>query len=92
MSACRPAPGPYHRRVMRPIAVVLLALALIAPLPAAAQRAVDLRDAVERVQRQTGGRILAAETVRIGRQKVYRIKVLTRDGRVRVVQVPAAGR
>ena len=35
---------------------------------------------------------LSAETVRIGRQKMYRIKVLTPDGRVRVVQIPAAGR
>ena len=44
------------------------------------------------MQRETGGRILSAETVRIGKQKVYRIKVLTKDGLVKVVLVPAAGR
>jgi hypothetical protein len=67
----------------------LLALALATP--ALAQRAVNLQDAVERVQRQTAGRILSAETVRSGRQKLYRVKVLTPEGRVQVVTVPAAG-
>ena len=70
---------------------ILLSVALVAAFPAAAQRAVDLQDAVERVQRQSGGRILSAETVRIGRQKLYRVKVLTPEGRVQVVTVPAAG-
>jgi uncharacterized membrane protein YkoI len=70
-------------------------LALVLALPAGttlAQRAVSLQEAVERVQQETGGKILSAETVRIGRQKMYRIKVLTPDGRVRVMQIPAAGR
>ena len=71
------------------IAGLLAALALADP--ALAQRAVDLQDAVERVQRQTSGRILSAETVRSGRQKLYRVKVLTPEGRVQVVTVPAAG-
>jgi uncharacterized membrane protein YkoI len=70
----------------------LLALALALPDTAAAQRAISVRDAVERVQRETGGRILSAETVQIGRQRIYRVKVLTPDGRVRVISVPAAGR
>ena len=69
---------------------LLLATAVLAS-PVQAQRAVDLQDAVERVQRQTGGRILSAETVRSGRQKLYRVKVLTPEGRVQVVTVPAAG-
>jgi uncharacterized membrane protein YkoI len=71
-----------------PLAVLLLALAAA---PAVAQRAISLQDAVERVQRETGGKILTAETVRQGRASVYRIKVLTREGRVQVVTVPAAG-
>jgi hypothetical protein len=72
------------------LGTLLLGVAL-ASLPAQAQRAVDLQDAVERVQRQTNGRILSAETVRVGRQKVYRVKVLRPEGRVQVVMVPAAG-
>jgi hypothetical protein len=76
---------------MRMVVHSLLFAVALAVLPAQAQRAVDLQDAVERVQRQTNGRILSAETVRVGRQKVYRVKVLRPEGRVQVVMVPAAG-
>ena len=72
-------------------ALALAVLLVAAAEPAVAQRALDLQDAVERVQRRTGGRILSAETVRVGRQKHYRVKVLTPEGRVRIVMVPAAG-
>jgi len=51
--------------------------------------AATLREAVALVERDTGGRILAAETVTTGSTRVYRIKVLTPDGTVRVVQVMA---
>jgi hypothetical protein len=44
---------------------------------------------VQRVQRETDGKILAVQTLTIGTRKVYRIKVLTPDGRMRVMQVPA---
>jgi uncharacterized membrane protein YkoI len=51
--------------------------------------AVTLQDAVVRVERDTHGKVLSAETKHSGRQAVYRIKVLTHDGQVRVVEVPA---
>ena len=70
---------------------VAFAACLLLALPALAQRAISLQDAVDRVQRDTGGKILSAETVRQGQANVYRIKVLTREGRVQVVTVPAAG-
>jgi hypothetical protein len=66
---------------------VSVAALLAVPGDARAQRVEDLRAAVERVQAETGGRILSAETVRIGRGQIHRVKVLTRDGRVRVVTV-----
>ena len=50
-----------------------------------------LQEAVARVERQTQGKVLSAETKHNGRQTVYRIKVLTRDGQVRVIEVPADG-
>ena len=50
-----------------------------------------LQEAVARVERQTQGKVLSAETKHNGRQTVYRIKVLTRDGQVRVIEVPAEG-
>ncbi|MCE3003269.1 MAG: hypothetical protein LW860_11330 [Xanthomonadaceae bacterium] len=74
------------------LAILLVVLAgALSAAPAAAPRAISLQDAVDRVQRETGGKILSAETVRQGRASVYRIKVLTREGRVQVVTVPAAG-
>ena len=82
--------------IPRPRAIrILLALLLGLGLAAGAvqaQRAVSLQDAVEKVQRETGGKILSAPTVKVGKTKLYRVKVLLPDGRVRVVQVPGAGR
>jgi uncharacterized membrane protein YidH (DUF202 family) len=73
----------WHRTAL---ALLLTVLAVDA---VAAERKVRLRDAVDQVQRDTGGKILAAQTVGHGQSKAYRIKVLTQDGRVRVVQVQA---
>ena len=53
-----------------------------------AQQKPTLHEAIEQVRRQTGGRILSAETVGHGKNQVYRIKVLTPQGSVRVVQIP----
>lgn len=64
----------------------LIALAAISA-PAAAQ--LSLEDAVEQVQQEIQGRVLKAEEVTIGKKKLYRIKLLTRDGRVQVVKIPA---
>ncbi|HEX7370597.1 MAG TPA: hypothetical protein VF284_10010 [Rhodanobacteraceae bacterium] len=47
----------------------------------------SLEQAVKQVQHQTGGHILAADTVSRGRTQVYRIKVLKKDGQVQVMQL-----
>ena len=47
----------------------------------------SLEHAVQQVQQQTKGRILAADSIPNGRNKLYRIKVLTPDGHVRVMQL-----
>jgi hypothetical protein len=65
---------------------VLIALAATSA-PASAQ--LSLEDAVEQVQQEIQGRVLKAEEVTIGKKKLYRIKLLTRDGRVQVVKIPA---
>ena len=41
------------------------------------------------MQHDTNGKVLSVQTLDMGKRKVYRIKVLTRDGQVRVVEVPA---
>lgn len=46
----------------------------------------SLSDSVRRVERQTGGEVLRAEPMQRDGREVYRLKVLTADGRVRVVQ------
>ncbi len=46
-----------------------------------------LNEAVQQVQRETGGRVLSAETVSQGGRNVHRIKVLLPSGQVRVVTV-----
>lgn len=71
-----------------------LLVLLLLPLGAAAEGRDDapaeppleLRDSVRRVERETGGRVLRVEPVRRGGQDTYRMKVLTPEGRVRVMQ------
>ena len=46
-----------------------------------------LNQAVEQVRRQTGGRILSAETRVEGNREVHHIKVLTKDGKVQTHRV-----
>ena len=47
----------------------------------------SLSEAVEQVRRQTGGRILSAETKMEGDREVHHIKVLTKDGKVKTHRV-----
>lgn len=51
-----------------------------------ADRAVSMRDAINRVRQQTGGRVLDAQDA----GDHYRVKVLTPDGVVRVFRVDAS--
>ncbi len=51
--------------------------------------AASLNDAVQQVQRETGGRVLSADTVNQGGRTVHRIKVLTPSGQVRIVTIDA---
>ena len=46
----------------------------------------DLPESVRRVERETGGEVLRAEPMQRDGREVYRFKVLTADGRVRVMQ------
>jgi len=79
---------------MKPLLHMLLlasVLAVTAPAARANDRVGSLQEAVEEVQRETGGRVLSADTVRAGPRELYRIKVLTPDGRVRVVTKSSRG-
>ena len=59
-------------------------------LAQARQSRLSLSEAADLVQRQRGGRVLAAQAVREQGREMYRIKILTAQGEVRVVLVDAA--
>lgn len=52
----------------------------------------NLSQAIDQVRKQTGGRILSAETRVSGNREIHHIKVLTKDGKVRTVKVPGRKR
>lgn len=52
-------------------------------------REISVQDAVVQAQRDAQGKVLSVQTLNAGKRKVYRIKVLTRDGQVRIVEVAA---
>ncbi len=66
-----------------------MSLVLIFALCAAHAREISAQEAVAQVQHDTNGKVLSVQTLDMGKRKVYRIKVLTRDGQVRVLEVPA---
>lgn len=80
-------------------AVILFAATIAAPVsadqrkgsgnsdPPRIESKSSLTDSVRRVERQTGGEVLSAEPMQRDGRQVNRVKVLTNDGRVRVVQV-----
>jgi uncharacterized membrane protein YkoI len=75
---------------------MITALVLLAALsangagaPPPQEPASSLEQAVARVQHDTGGTILSVDMQHRGKRAEYRIKVLTPDGHVRVVAVPA---
>jgi uncharacterized membrane protein YkoI len=74
--------------MIRRLAVAVFMVASVcAARPVAAAK--SLQDAIGKVERETRGKVLSAETKHNGRSTVYRIKVLTREGQVRVIEVPA---
>jgi hypothetical protein len=79
----------HPRRFLHPLTASLCALALALAAASAGARELTAQEAVAKVQQETSGKVLSVQTLMQGKRKVYRIKVLTLDGQVRVVQVPA---
>ena len=50
---------------------------------------ISLDQAVAQARQRNKGKVLSAETTRVDGRKVYRIKILTQDGRVKRTQVDA---
>lgn len=62
-------------------------LALMLALAVGLAHAMSLSEAVDKVRRETGGKVLSARTEIQSDREVHIVKVLTEDGRVRTVQV-----
>ena len=68
---------------------ILLCAIVAAVASLAHARELSVQEAVAQAQRETDGKVLSVQTLNVGKHKVYRIKILTRDGQVRIVQVSA---
>jgi len=77
------------RSVIRTLLATGLAAYGMAMTVSAGARDLSLQEAVVQAQHETDGRVLSVQTLNVGKRKVYRIKLLTRDGRVKVIQVAA---
>jgi len=71
------------------LALLLIAASLTMAGAPSVTFAANLNEAVQQVQRETGGRVLSADTVNQGGRMVHRIKVLTPSGQVRIVTIDA---
>jgi len=67
----------------------LLGLVLALTLPAPSAFADSLREVAERVARQNDAKVVSARVVERNGKKFYVIRILTRDGVVRTITVPA---
>ncbi|HET8942182.1 MAG TPA: hypothetical protein VFN13_09370 [Rudaea sp.] len=78
---------------MKPIKSTFVAICVSLVFAAASGSAfakrLTLHDAIVKVEHDTHGKVLSAETKHSGKRTIYRIKVLTKDGQVRVIEVPA---
>lgn len=66
--------------------LVIFLVALWLPLSAFA---ISLQDAARQAARRNDAKVLSAKTVQRGQQRVHEIKLLTKDGVVKTVRVPA---
>ena len=78
-----------RRRSFRQAVLALLSLLCVTLAPPLLAREISVQEAVAQAQRESSGKLLSVQTLNVGKRKVYRIKLLTRDGRVRIVQVVA---
>lgn len=80
-------------KIKRAIAGLLrsaaLALPLVLLLPAPAALADSLREVAERVARQHDAKVVSARVVERNGRRFYEIRILTKDGVVRTIRVPA---
>jgi uncharacterized membrane protein YkoI len=70
----------------------LLIVVVLSALMAVSAWAISLQEAAERVARQYNAQVVSAHTIERDGRRVHVIRILTRDGVVRTIRVPAEGR
>jgi outer membrane lipoprotein-sorting protein len=75
----------------RKFAAFALAVVMALAVPAGAW-AQSLDEAAAQAARQYNAKVLSAQTVQEGKQRVHVIKLLTKDGVVKVVRIPVRDR
>jgi len=74
--------------IMKKLALVIV-LFLSTTIAVAQDNGKGVRQAIEKVKKETGGQVLSTTVKTIGRQRMIRVKVLGKDGVVRYVNVKA---
>ena len=82
--------GSMKTRLYKLLLTALAALLLGLSVPTAAF-AQSLEEAARQAARQYDAKVLSARTVQEGDRRVHVIKLLTKDGVVRVVRIPVRG-
>ena len=77
------------RRILPLLALLALGLSPAMAQSRARPAELSLGEAVTQVQQETRGQVLSAEARRWDRRTEYRIKVLTPQGHVKVMTIPA---
>jgi uncharacterized membrane protein YkoI len=77
------AAAPYHHTAYQQHPL------LIAQRDHGGNGGISLDEAVAQARKRYNGKVLSAETVRVDGRKVHRIKILTKDGRVKRITVDA---
>ena len=71
-------------------AILLAALVAVAAIPTASAADESLQAIIDRVEHDNDCKVLSVQPMEHDGRKVYVIKLLTKDGRVKVVQVRAS--
>ena len=77
--------------MFRPLSRILTAAMLAISMVVTAW-AMSLEEAAERVARQYDAQVVSAHTIERDGRRIHVIRILTRDGVVRTIRVPADGR
>lgn len=75
------------RRLPFPALAMALTVTLFSSLATA--REITVQEAMAMIQRDTHAKVLSVQTLQSGQRKIYRFKVLTPGGQVRVIEIKA---